>query len=151
MYVLLLVLPKIVYDTDILKRMNIYHGTYVYTFTPQFICAAIDTVAQEEGIDLSVDIVAAVGYSPAAILSYHCNKSFVGMFFKGPYGRFYDKKYDLRTFHDKNMIIFVENDKIQEFISFFKHVKHRTFYVYGKYAFNLVIGKGFDFNSYKKE
>ena len=95
-------------------------------------------------------LLAADGYTPAAIISYHYGKDFF-VFGEGSlHARQDDMVTDFRQFAGRNILILKKSapDMVQ-YTPYFQRMEVRQFALRGV-TFYIVLGYGFDYDSYKK-
>ena len=74
-----------------------YSNIILFTQTPK-ICKALDQYDPKK--------LFATGYTPAAVLSYHCKKDIKMLFNNSKFGRLDDKLLDVRTLKDQDLVLF---------------------------------------------
>ena len=96
-------------------------------------------------------LLAADGYSPAAIISYHYGKNFFVFGEGSHYARQDDMITDFREFRGRNILILKKSaPDLMQYIPYFRSVETRQFDVHGA-TFYVVLGYGFDYESYKEQ
>jgi hypothetical protein len=99
---------------------------------------------------------AATYYDEAAILSYHCGKT-MNMFMDNYFGRDDDLAVDYKALDGKDIavLLMVEDKAVKRYspktiASFFRSSELKPFKV-GKFNYALLLGKGFDYQKYRKD
>lgn len=94
-------------------------------------------------------ILAADGYTPAAIIAYHYGKDFTVFGPGSHYARQDDMLSDFRDFAGRNMLILKKSaPNLAEYTPYFRSVEIRQFGLRGV-TFYFVLGYGFDYPTYK--
>ena len=93
------------------------------------------------------------GYSTSAILAYHCQDNDFGMAFSySEYGREYDKWSDLKTYHDKTMVLFVwDKADIDRFSEYFVDYSLAPVRINGVGGFYVFTGNKFNYEKYRQD
>ena len=95
-------------------------------------------------------LLAADGYTPAAIVSYHYGKNFIVFGEGSHYARQDDMITDFRQLGGRNILILKKSaPDLTQYVSFFQSVETRQFTLRGA-TFYLVLGYGFDYESYRE-
>jgi hypothetical protein len=95
-------------------------------------------------------LLAADGYTPAAIISYHYGKDFFVFGEGSHYARQDDIVTDFRQFNGRNILIVKKSSPdLTQYTPYFQRVEVKQFEVQGV-TFYFVLGYGFDYESYKK-
>ncbi len=96
-------------------------------------------------------VLAADGYTPAAIVSYHYGKNFVVFGEGSHYARQDDMITDFRQLAGRNILIVKKTaPNLMEYVPYFQNVESKQFTVRGA-TFYLVLGYGFDYISYREQ
>lgn len=96
-------------------------------------------------------VMAADGYTPAAIASYHAGRYFIVFGEGSHFARQDDIITDFRQFAGRNILILRKSapDPVQ-YAPYFNHVEYRQFTLHGA-TFYLVLGYGFRYEPYKEK
>ena len=120
------------------------HDGIVFMFKNDTIVEKIRPCEQQQFL------LAADGYTPAAIISYHYGKDFF-VFGEGSlHARQDDMVTDFRQFAGRNILILKKSaPDMTQYTPYFQRVEVRQFALRGV-TFYIVLGYGFDYDSYKK-
>ena len=125
------------------KHTDLYDGI-VFMFQTDTIADKIRPYEQDHFI------LAADGYTPAAIISYHYGKEFAVFGEGSQFARQDDMITDFRHFAGRNMLILKKSaPDLAQYAPYFHNVETRQFELRGV-PFYLVLGYGFDYGQYKR-
>lgn len=124
------------------KNNHLYDGI-VFMFKNDEVVAKIRPYEQQGFV------LAAAGYTPAAIVSYHYGKNFAVYGFGSYYAREDDIITDFRKFKGRNILVLRKSPPdMRLYTPFFKRVEIRQFELYGV-SFYLVLGYDFKYEAYR--
>ncbi len=125
------------------KQNKLYDGI-VFMFKNDAVVEKIRPYEQQQFL------LAADGYTPAAIVSYHYGKNFFVFGEGSHYARQDDIITDFRQFGGRNILILKKSTPdLTQYASYFQRVESRQFDLRGV-TFYFVLGYGFDYASYKE-
>ena len=125
------------------KHHKLYDGI-VFMFENDTIVEKIRPYEQQNFL------LAADGYTPAAIISYHYGKNFFVFGEGSHYARQDDIITDFRPFGGRNILILKKSaPDLTQYAPYFRRVESRQFDLRGV-TFYFVLGYGFDYASYKE-
>ncbi len=125
------------------KQNKLYDGI-VFMFKNDEIAEKIRPYEQQQFL------LAADGYTPAAIISYHYGKNFFVFGGGSHYARQDDIITDFRQFGGRNILIVKKSaPDMAQYAPYFKSVESRQFKLRG-INFYFVLGYGFDYDNYRK-
>jgi len=128
---------------DTWKHHKLYDGI-VFMFRNDEI---VDRVRPYEGQFL----LAADGYTPAAIISYHSGKEFFVFGEGSHYARQDDIATDFRHFQGRDILILKKSaPDLAQYAPYFERVEVTSFELYGV-PFYLVLGYGFNYDAYRAQ
>jgi hypothetical protein len=124
------------------KQNRLYDGV-VFMFKNDEIVARLRPYEQQF-------LLAADGYTPAAIISYHYGKEFFVFGEGSSFARQDDIITDFRQFEGRDILILRKSaPDLAQYQPFFRRVGVKSFELHGV-TFYFVLGYGFDYASYKK-
>ncbi|MDH4216772.1 MAG: glycosyltransferase family 39 protein, partial [Gallionella sp.] len=95
-------------------------------------------------------VLAADGYTPAAIVSYHYGKNFIVFGEGSHFARQDDMITDFRQLAGRNILILKKSaPELMQYVPFFQSVESKQFTLRGV-TFYMVLGYGFDYASYRE-
>jgi 4-amino-4-deoxy-L-arabinose transferase-like glycosyltransferase len=125
------------------KKYNLYDGI-VFMFKNEEIAEQV-RLLEQQGFLLAAD-----GYTPAAIISYHYGKNFAVFGEGSRYARQDDIITDFRRFAGRNILIVKKSaPDMTQYAPYFQRVEVRQFDLRGV-SFYFVLGYGFDYDAYKQ-
>jgi hypothetical protein len=125
------------------KQNNLYDGV-VFMFRNDEIADKVRPYEQQ-GFVLAAD-----GYTPAAIISYHYGKNFAVFGEGSHYARQDDIVTDFRQFNGHDILIVKKSaPDLTQYAPYFRRVEIRQFPLRGV-NFYFVLGYGFDYDNYRK-
>lgn len=125
------------------KQHKLYDGI-VFMFQNEAIIETIKPYEQQRFV------LAADGYTPAAIVSYHYGKNFIVFGEGSHYARQDDMITDFRRLDGSNILIVKKSaPDMMQYSPYFQSVESKQFTLRGA-TFYFVLGYGFDYSSYRE-
>lgn len=138
-------LHALIFSTILLLPVSAFeksgeYNSIVMGTKPQEVCKILE--------NYETDLLFADGYTPSAMLEYHCQKEVHVLFSKSKYGRQDDKNLNVKNLDGKNLVIFRQEKVDPNYLKYFEQTEVNE-YTVEKTKFIIIKGENFNYTMYR--